>query len=514
MHDYILLWNSVALELNARDHTGLMNATHQKGPTRSSRALAIVHIAMHDAFFGTPGTKPANPTLPGLQRNFGTYTSLTGLTPPSSAAMVGDAVSAAASTVLRALYPAFAHVVDAALQGLSFGSNTAWQFGVAVAERVMADRAADDSASVGMVPQLTRYWRHREDPTNLGQGFLGAGWGRLRPFALTAFPALAPHPVPRQPAYLRSLDEVRVKGSRVPTPGTPANATPAPIAHSPRSPAETLIGLYWAYDGASQLGTPPREYNQIIRTLMANHFATLTVQERMAATARLLALVNVAMGDAGIAAWYYKYYYQLWRPILGIREHDDSFHQKGPIGGKDADKPKPTIFLNRRSDPFWEPYGSPRTNEPGKPPFTPPFPAYPSGHATFGAAAFEVVRLFMGQAAGPDGLAFNFVSDELDGRSIHQDGSVRARHLRSYTSLLDAMFDNAVSRVYLGVHWRFDGIAENVKTAADILTDTSNVGGVPLGRAIAADIYSSDMTRSTLPGQVLDQVWPGAELAP
>src|SRR3712207_7583849 len=54
-----------------------------------------------------------------------------------------------------------------------------------------------------------------------------------------------------------------------------------------------------------------------------------------------------------------------------------------------------------------------------------------SGHATFGAAAFEMVRLFMGQAAGADSLDFNFVSDELDGRSIHHDGSVRSRHLRS-----------------------------------------------------------------------------------
>lgn len=59
------------------------------------------------------------------------------------------------------------------------------------------------------------------------------------------------------------------------------------------------------------------------------------------------------------------------------------------------------------------------------------------------------------------------------------------------------MFDNAVSRVYLGVHWRFDGLGENVKTAADILTDTSKIGGVPLGIAIANDIFSNGMTRSS-----------------
>ena len=37
---------------------------------------------------------------------------------------------------------------------------------------------------------------------------------------------------------------------------------------------------------------------------------------------RLLALVNTAMADAGIAIWESKYYYQYWRPITGIREAD------------------------------------------------------------------------------------------------------------------------------------------------------------------------------------------------
>src|SRR5690349_14113236 len=66
MHDYVMLWDAVALELNRRDHTGKMNARNQRGPTRSSRALAIVHIAMHDAFFGIPGTLPPGSTIAGL----------------------------------------------------------------------------------------------------------------------------------------------------------------------------------------------------------------------------------------------------------------------------------------------------------------------------------------------------------------------------------------------------------------------------------------------------------------
>jgi vanadium chloroperoxidase len=88
------------------------------------------------------------------------------------------------------------------------------------------------------------------------------------------------------------------------------------------------------------------------------------------------------MADAGIASWFYKYKYQLWRPVLGIREYDDSFW----AGGEPV-----SHGLHPRCDPWWVPLGSPRTNEPGRRSFTPPFPAYPSGHATFGAAAFEAI---------------------------------------------------------------------------------------------------------------------------
>jgi vanadium chloroperoxidase len=47
--------------------------------------------------------------------------------------------------------------------------------------------------------------------------------------------------------------------------------------------------------------------------------------------------------------------------------------------------------------PDWLPLGAPLTNATGKN-FTPHFPAYPSGHATFGAAAFHITRRFYGVA--------------------------------------------------------------------------------------------------------------------
>ncbi len=61
--DILLAWNQVALEANRRDHTGAMNAVNQRGPTRSSRALALVHLATHDAYFGLVRNDPAENPL-------------------------------------------------------------------------------------------------------------------------------------------------------------------------------------------------------------------------------------------------------------------------------------------------------------------------------------------------------------------------------------------------------------------------------------------------------------------
>jgi hypothetical protein len=126
--------------------------------------------------------------------------------------------------------------------------------------------------------------------------------------------------------------------------------------------------------------------------------------------------------------------------------------------------------------------------------FTPPFPAYPSGHATFGAVSFHAARLYLesiGKATinadGTDDLAFQLVSDELNGKSIDPDDTVRVRHVRSFAGLHEAMFENSISRVFLGVHWRFDGTTGT--DPLSMLAATDNIGGVPLGLAIAGDIF-------------------------
>ena len=59
MQDPILLWNEVALEANRVSHTN--GQGEQTGPTLSSRALAIVHLAMYDAYVGVAPTTTLKP---------------------------------------------------------------------------------------------------------------------------------------------------------------------------------------------------------------------------------------------------------------------------------------------------------------------------------------------------------------------------------------------------------------------------------------------------------------------
>jgi hypothetical protein len=143
------------------------------------------------------------------------------------------------------------------------------------------------------------------------------------------------------------------------------------------------------------------------------------------------------MGDSGIAAWDSKYFHNYWRPATGI-----------PGADNDGDS-------TTAGDPNWRPFGASVINLDIPERFTPPFPAYPSGHATFGAATMQSLTSVFG-----NNTRFTFVSDEYNGTGIDPKfpvgDQVRPFVPVRYRTLLEAQQENGRSRVFNGVHWEPD----------------------------------------------------------
>jgi vanadium chloroperoxidase len=466
--DPILFWNEAALEANRISHSTKLDSG-TLGPTQSSRTLAIIHLAMYDAYAKAKG----NVNLPAYLPNL-----------PAAPAGVAPAaaVAGAAYKTLTVLYPSQIAYFNTQLnsasafltaQGVSAADlSNSISFGDQVGTLMLTDRQGDPNASdLGYAAPTSKKYDHRPTPDNINQGYHGPLYGRdAKCFAVTSRHSLGVPPLPGDPAYTAALRQVRGKGIAPELMGTVPTGIPT------RTIDETVVGVYWGYDGANLLGTPPRLYNQIVRKIAEAKGNTTDDN------ARLFALVNVALGDAGILAWEQKYVHNLWRPVVGVREHDQS---TGP-----EQHTQPSDNLNNDCDTHWMPFGAPNSNVIGRN-STPPFPAYPSGHATFGAAAFQIVRLFYGVTAdGPDNLCngLSFISDEMNGVTTDNNGIVRPCHDRKFSEgLWQMMEENGLSRIYLVVHWSFDAFALDANGKMDV---RKNLGGVDLGISIAEDIFN------------------------
>ena len=127
-------------------------------------------------------------------------------------------------------------------------------------------------------------------------------------------------------------------------------------------------------------------------------------------SARVLALMNMAMADAYIAGFKIRYVYDLWRPVTAIREGDND--------GNDA-----TV-----GDATWDSHQN-----------TPSVSDYPSTQSTFSAAA----AVALASALGGDQASFTVTS-----------GKPFEGITRSFTSFSQAARESADSRVYAGIHFR------------------------------------------------------------
>jgi hypothetical protein len=411
--DPVLYWNDTLLD-------AFRTIGGPPGPL--SRAAAMFHAAQWDALVsvsgkGTPFASRTAELPDGKQ-------------PPS----LDAALSYAAYEVLRNVYPGidFTAKLDESMAQIGTGHSPVQiirgaRIGAAVAEAVVRSRASDGSdADDGYESELVPgAWR----PTTSGAA-ASPHWGRVAPFTLKSGSRFRPSPpddcedyasLMASPLYERQLEEVRTLGGR---------------ESRTRTKDETRIAHFWANDLDGTYKPPGQLFDATARI---SRDAGLGVEENV----RLFGLLALALGDAGIAAWDAKYQtnIDLWRPEHAVRYADRD-------GRPDTD-----------ADRAWQPLSQNRKGES----FSPPFPAYVSGHATFGGAWAAVMRLF-------------FDTDEMAYTVGTDDPHSKPGETRVYTSFTAAAEENARSRVFLGVHFQFDGDA-----------------GVKLGTRIGEHVFANHL---------------------
>ncbi|MEO7361326.1 MAG: vanadium-dependent haloperoxidase [Gemmatimonadaceae bacterium] len=167
--------------------------------------------------------------------------------------------------------------------------------------------------------------------------------------------------------------------------------------------------MYRAYTGTNEIAmfwveNSPASWNRIGRIVIAQRH--LDAWE----AARLLALLQMAEFDAYATSLESKYHYNFWRPVTAVA-----------LAASDGNPATTPV-------PGWEVVAFP----------TPPVPDCPSAHATAGGAAAAVIEALV----SGNGPRFSTFSTTLPGVS------------RTFASVADAASENALSRIYVGFHFR------------------------------------------------------------
>lgn len=211
-----------------------------------------------------------------------------------------------------------------------------------------------------------------------GTPIVSPHWGHSKPLSFTRpdqFRA-APPPQPNSKIFERDLEEVFRLGEK----------------YGESRPTEgSVMAAFWA-DGIGTV-TPPGRWNLIA----LKQSQALSQKRRI----KLMLALNIALYDAGIAAWDSKYHYNYWRPTQAI-----------------------TTLYPEHAD--WTPM------------LEPPFhPEYVSGHSAFSGAAAAILEAMIGHTE------FCVTSDELLGLT------------RCFSSFTDAAQQAGRSRIYGGIHYEF-----------------------------------------------------------
>jgi hypothetical protein len=323
----VLEWNDIARQLVV---------VPALSPVQQTRAMAIVHVSVHDAVNAITG-------------EYALYSSpkrrAAGLS--AEAAAIGAAYGSLVGLFGATDFLAATYATSLAAHGLS-SSDPGLRFGHAVAERILALRQGDGAAAAAF-PYL---------PPNAGAIGVWApinaaasaqallpGWGKVTPWILRSDSQFQPEPPEALGGerYARDYNEVLQYGGAV---------------SSARTDEQTQIALFWR-------ASPTALWNPILRKAIESRALGLS------ASARAAALFYLAAADSSVACWRAKYIHNYWRPQAAIANGDGD--------GNDA----------TAGDPAWRPLVP-----------TPPHPEYPSGHTANSAAMAGVLRLLFDDAPG------------------------------------------------------------------------------------------------------------------
>lgn len=336
-HDAVLHWNELACTLTAEN---------DRDPLTASRLYAMLSLAQFNAL------QAARALQPRFQR---------GTPYPSESATLASASAA----VLAHFFPGSTSIIEkhrTAHQESRLWAGLNVRADITAGEllgRALAQALIEQSESTlnsalewdDAIPTGPGMWVH--DAKNPYDP-LFPNWRNLKPWFLTSADQFRapPPPAVESPEFAAALAEVRQISDT-------------------RTEEQLRVAKFWA-DGSFSI-TPPGHWNTIAAELLAGERDEIRV-------AKILVYMNMALMDAGIAAWDTKYTYWLIRP----------YHA-------DAGIKTPLLRPNH--------------------------PSYVSGHSTFSAAAAEVLS-----AAFPEKRDAVWAMAEEASRS----------------------------RVYAGVHYRFD----------------------------------------------------------
>ena len=234
------------------------------------------------------------------------------------------------------------------------------------------------------------------------EGFIfGAGWAKAKPFMLRSQDQFRSPPPPNinSAQYTKAFNEVKEYGSS---------------ESKVRTKDQAHLAMWWK-------DFVENSHNRLARQLVIKE--NLDLWE----TARVFALLNMTIYDAYVNVFDNKFYYNHWRPYTAIRW---AANDENP---------------NTEADTEW--------NNLHK--HTYAFPSYPSAHGTASTAAMTVFANTMGTG---NNYSFKMTTKEVDKAGPFSGKIKMDPAKRSFTSFSQAGMEAAMSRVYLGIHFRYDSV--------------------------------------------------------